>query len=114
MDWWALGILLFEMLVGYPPFVGNDPFDIYDRVEEGIVEFPRFVSSWAKDLIKRLLNPLPELRIGAADAGLSIMKHRWFKGVSWKKVIKKEVPSPWMPRLTRDDDTSCFERFEEE
>ena len=52
VDWWALGILTYEMLVGYPPFFDESPFRIYEKILEGKVQFPKWVDGRAKDLIK--------------------------------------------------------------
>ena len=70
VDWWALGILIFEMLSGYPPFYDNEPMGIYKKIVAGIIEFPRFFSVKAKDLIRKLLNPEIERRLGVHDVTL--------------------------------------------
>ena len=58
IDWWALGILTYEMLVGYPPFFDESPFRIYEKILEGKIQFPKWVDSRAKDIIKGVLLPL--------------------------------------------------------
>ena len=55
VDWWALGILIFEMLAGYPPFFDDNPFGIYEKILSGKIDWPRQVEPLAKDLIKKLL-----------------------------------------------------------
>jgi serine/threonine protein kinase len=52
VDWWALGILIFEMLAGYPPFFDDNPFGIYEKILGGKIEWPRQIDPLAKDLIK--------------------------------------------------------------
>ena len=64
VDWWALGILIFEMLSGYPPFYDNEPIGIYKKIVAGIIEFPRFFDVKAKDVIRKLLNPDLNYRLG--------------------------------------------------
>lgn len=64
VDWWALGILIFEMLSGYPPFYDNEPIGIYKKIVAGIIEFPRFFDVKAKDVIRKLLNPDLNFRLG--------------------------------------------------
>lgn len=67
MDWWALGVLIFEMLSGHPPFYDNEPVGIYKKIINGIIEFPKFFSLRAKDVIRKLLNPTIEYRLGCQD-----------------------------------------------
>ena len=55
MDWWALGILIFEMLAGYPPFFDDNPFGIYEKILSGKIDWPRQIEPLTKDLIKKLL-----------------------------------------------------------
>ena len=55
VDWWSLGILIFEMLAGYPPFFDNNSFGIYEKILAGKVQFPAHFDPLVKDLLKRLL-----------------------------------------------------------
>nr|PNR41017.1 hypothetical protein PHYPA_018420 [Physcomitrium patens] len=55
VDWWTFGILIYEMLAGYPPFLGNDPVGTYQKILSGKLKFPRLFSKSSKDLVKRLL-----------------------------------------------------------
>jgi len=65
----------------------------------------------SKDIIRKLLNPELSLRLGVADNGESIKRHRWFKGVDFGEIYRREIPAPWVPTLTSDDDSSCFEKY---
>ncbi|KAL4467544.1 hypothetical protein ABPG72_004612 [Tetrahymena utriculariae] len=111
VDWWALGILVFEMLSGYPPFYDNEPIGIYKKIIAGIIEFPRFFDNKAKDLIRKLLNPDLNYRLGVHDRGQSVSKHKWFRGVDWESVFNKDIPAPWTPQLRNEQDASCFEKY---
>lgn len=55
MDWWAFGVLMFEMLAGYPPFYDDDPMATYKKILGGKIEFPSHFSATVRDLIKKLL-----------------------------------------------------------
>ncbi|KXS10769.1 Pkinase-domain-containing protein [Gonapodya prolifera JEL478] len=98
VDWYALGILIFEMLAGYPPFYDEDHFKLYEKILAGKVKWPSHFDPNAKDLLKKLLTAdlskrYGNLRNGTAD----IMNHKWFAGLEWDKLIKKQIPAPWLP-----------------
>lgn len=87
VDWWALGVLIYEMLAGYPPFFDDNPFGIYEKILGGRIEWPKHMDPIAKDLIKKLLvadrtKRLGNMRQGAED----VKRHRWFKLVEWQLV----------------------------
>lgn len=64
VDWWSFGVLLFEMMAGYPPFPGSKPMDIYDKILDGVYDLPPFLTAPAKDIIRRLLCRNPATRLG--------------------------------------------------
>lgn len=73
VDWWAFGILLFEMMSGYPPFYDENPLQIYKKIIEGYFEFPMNFDLKVKDLIKKLLNKNPEERLGGGPVSFLII-----------------------------------------
>lgn len=115
VDWWALGILIYEMLVGYPPFFDETPFRIYEKILEGRVQFPKWIDSRAKDLIKGLLTLDPTKRVGNLKRGVGdIKKHKWFSGVDWDVLLAKSIPAPIPVRVHGDGDISkYFESYPE-
>ena len=70
VDYWGIGILIYELLAGYPPFYDNDdPKKIYKKITQGIIEIPEFFGLRARHLILHLLNPNPEKRYGSKNNG---------------------------------------------
>jgi len=115
VDWWALGILVFEMLAGFPPFYDENPFGIYEKILLGRISFPAHFDSSARDLVKKLLasdrtRRLGNLKDGAAD----VKKHRFFKGLDWDAMSKRKNTPPIVPVVEHEGDTSNFEEYEEE
>ena len=112
VDWWALGILIYEMLAGYPPFYDENPFGIYQKILAGKIEFPRHFDINAKDLIKKLLTADRTKRFGCLKSGADdIKKHKWFKGVDWGKVFSRKVKPPYVPVVRAANDTSNFDKY---
>ena len=79
-DWWTLGVLIFELLVGYPPFVDDNIMRLYQKILNREIEFPVQMDRRAKDLIRQLLKPEME-RLGNLKGGAKdVMNHPWFDG----------------------------------
>ncbi|XP_077987312.1 cAMP-dependent protein kinase catalytic subunit PRKX-like [Glandiceps talaboti] len=115
VDWWALGILVFEMLVGYPPFFDDNPFGIYEKILAAKLDWPRHLDPTAKDLIKRLLVVDRTKRLGAMKNGADdVRKHKWFKGMDWDEVRDRRLTPPIIPKLLHDGDTQNFDDYPED
>mmetsp|Transcript_21152 Transcript_21152/g.48557 ORF Transcript_21152/g.48557 Transcript_21152/m.48557 type:complete len:371 (-) Transcript_21152:159-1271(-) len=114
VDWWALGVLIFEMLAGYPPFYDENPFGIYQKVLAGRIDFPRHFDVKAKDLIKRLLTHDRAKRFGCLKAAAEdIKKHKWNKGLEWEALLDRQVTPSFIPSVKAPDDTTLFDRYPE-
>jgi serine/threonine protein kinase len=116
VDWWALGVILFEFLTGIPPFNAETEQQIYENIINRRIPWeylPDEVSQEARDLIDRLLCLSTEDRLGAKGA-TEVKAHPFFKGVDWKNVSKENPP--FKPNLDDDEDTSYFddERIQDE
>lgn len=112
VDWWALGILIYEMLAGYPPFYDENPFGIYQKILAGKIEFPRHFDPHAKDLVKKLLTADRTKRYGCLkDGAEDIKRHKWFKSVDWAKVFARKPKPPYTPGFKSPDDTSNFDQY---
>uniref|UniRef100_M8BM97 non-specific serine/threonine protein kinase n=1 Tax=Aegilops tauschii TaxID=37682 RepID=M8BM97_AEGTA len=108
-DWWSVGILLFEMLTGKPPFVGNR-----DKVQQKIVKeklkLPPFLTSEAHSLLKGLLHKEAGKRLGTGPGGSDeIKRHKWFKPINWRKLDAREIQPSFRPDVAG---LTCIANFD--
>ena len=100
------------MLAGYPPFYDDNPLGIYQKILDGYYEFPPYIESKARDLIKSFLTADKSIRLGCNKRGSEDVKvHKWFKGVDWDLVYTREIPPPWIPKVRNNTDTQYFEKY---
>ncbi|KAK1266903.1 Serine/threonine-protein kinase AtPK1/AtPK6 [Acorus gramineus] len=112
-DWWSLGAIMYEMLVGYPPFYSDEPMSTCRKIVNWRthLKFPEEakLSAEAKDLISKLLCNV-EQRLGTRGAN-EIKAHPWFEGLQWDRVYQMEAA--FIPEVNDELDTQNFEKFEE-
>ena len=120
VDWWALGVLIHEMLAGYPPHYDQDAFVIYQKVLQTkskalFDNMPKHFETHAKDLIKKLLTQAKANRIGSSKNGAEdIKKHKWYRGLNWAALYNKQLPPPeglTVPTVSDATDTSNFDKY---
>ncbi|KAI9332251.1 camp-dependent protein kinase catalytic subunit beta, partial [Obelidium mucronatum] len=111
VDWWALGVLIFEMLAGYPPFYDEDVLRLYEKILDGKIFFPPHFDVAARDIVKRLCTEDRSKRLGNLKGGsMDIKKHRWFRGVDWTLLLEKKVGrAPIVPVVTHAGDARNFD-----
>lgn len=116
VDWWSLGILIFEMLTGYTPFYSQSHMRTYEKILHAEVVFPSYLSPVAIDLLKRLITKDLSARLGNLVGGAADVKsHQWFSEVNWKKLLAREIETPYEPPIQiGSGDASQFERYAEE
>ncbi|VDP00612.1 unnamed protein product [Heligmosomoides polygyrus] len=92
VDWWALGVLIYEMAAGYPPFFADQPIQIYEKIVSGKVKFPSHFSNELKDLLKNLLQVDLTKRFGNLKNGVADIKnHKWFGSTDWIAIYQRKV-----------------------
>ncbi|XP_008197146.1 cGMP-dependent protein kinase, isozyme 2 forms cD4/T1/T3A/T3B isoform X3 [Tribolium castaneum] len=113
-DYWSLGVLMFELLTGTPPFTGADPMKTYNIILKGIdaIDFPRNITRNAMALIKKLCRDNPAERLGYQKGGISeIQKHKWFDGFNWEGLVNRTLTPPILPQVKHVTDTSNFDDY---
>jgi serine/threonine protein kinase len=115
VDWWAFGILVYEFLVGQPPFWDQNPMKIYEQIVEGRVRFPSAMSPTARDLISGLCTVDTSKRLGNIKGGAQAVKsHPWFKDIDWDALYNRKANGPIVPHLRGPADTRNFDEYEPE
>jgi serum/glucocorticoid-regulated kinase 2 len=112
VDWWSLGILLYELTVGIPPFYSQNVNEMYNKIQHGVLRFPPFLSEGCKQLIVGLLNRDPKKRLGSDKDVEDVKASVFFTSQDhwdWDKVYRKEVDAPFKPKVKGIEDTSNFD-----
>jgi serum/glucocorticoid-regulated kinase 2 len=100
VDWWTLGVLLYEMLTGLPPFYDENTNEMYRKILQEPLHFPgpEIVPAAAKDLLQKLLDRNPERRLGAGGAA-EIKAHHFFAGIDWRKLLQRKYEPSFKPNV---------------
>ncbi|MES1909201.1 MAG: hypothetical protein MHM6MM_001983 [Cercozoa sp. M6MM] len=115
VDWWTLGILIYEMLASYPPFYDEDAMKTYAKIVHGQISYPKHFSRESVDLIGRLLHPKPVKRLGVVKGGARLIKqHPWFRDFDWDALERRTMKAPIVPRIKDEFDLSNFEDYPDE
>lgn len=115
VDYWALGVLIYEMTAGSPPFYADDPMEVYEKILSGHVSIPNHFSRGLTDLVKKLLRTYQSKRLGRTKGGTTaIMKHKWFSGFDWDALMNKTMDVPIKPEVKNMEDISNFDKYPEE
>lgn len=110
VDWWAFGVLTYEMLLGQSPFRGDDEDEIFDAILEDEPLYPITMPRDAVSILQKLLTRDPARRLGSGkDDAEEIKRQPFFKDVSFDDVLNKRIPPPYFPTINGSADTSNFD-----
>uniref|UniRef100_A0A8C5C8P6 Protein kinase N1a n=1 Tax=Gadus morhua TaxID=8049 RepID=A0A8C5C8P6_GADMO len=110
VDWWGLGVLIYEMLVGESPFPGDDEEEVFDSIVNDEVRYPRFLSTEAIGIMRRLLRRNPERRLGSGEKDAEeVKKQPFFKSMDWEALLQRKLTPPFVPRIAGKEDVSNFD-----
>ncbi|KAG6531331.1 serine/threonine-protein kinase AtPK2/AtPK19-like [Zingiber officinale] len=111
-DWWSVGILLFEMLTGKPPFISNNREKMQQKIMKEKIKLPAYLSSEAHSLLKGLLQKEAGKRLGSGPSGSNEIKnHKWFKSINWRKLERREIQPSFRPNVAGK---ACIANFDKE
>ncbi|XP_076665033.1 serine/threonine-protein kinase N isoform X2 [Andrena cerasifolii] len=110
VDWWGLGVLIFEMLVGESPFPGDDEEEVFDSIVNDEVRYPRFLSLEAIAIMRRLLRKNPDRRLGSSERDAEdVKKQAFFRHIAWDDLLLRRVKPPFVPVIDSVEDVSNFD-----
>ncbi|CAO1628839.1 unnamed protein product [Parajaminaea phylloscopi] len=111
VDWWAFGILIYEMLLGQAPFRGDDEDEIFDAILEDEPLYPIHMPADSVSILHRLLTRDPAKRLGSGERDAEEIKaHPFFRDTNWDDMFHKRIPPPFKPTLKNPSDTSWFDK----
>ncbi|KAI9811794.1 MAG: serine/threonine protein kinase, AGC [Thelocarpon impressellum] len=115
VDWWAFGILLYEFVVGQPPFWDQNPMKIYEKIVNEPLKFPRGMPREAESLIRALCTKDRTKRLGNISGGVGRVKaHPFFEGIDWDALYARQMQGPIVPHVRHAADTSNFDEYPDE
>ncbi|XP_043213546.1 serine/threonine-protein kinase N2-like [Amphibalanus amphitrite] len=110
VDWWGLGVLIFQMLVGESPFPGADEQEVFENIIQAAPRFPAQLSLPAVAVMRRLLRKDPVRRLGSGSGGArDVQRQAFFASVQWEELAARRVPPPFVPVLDSIEDVSNFD-----
>jgi serum/glucocorticoid-regulated kinase 2 len=106
VDWWTVGSIIYEMLVGAPPFYVENRQELFERIKFDTPKYPSSLSPNAKGLIEALLKKDPARRLGTTS---KVRDHPWFEDVNWHALYEKKYEAPFVPKINNESDLQHFD-----
>jgi serine/threonine protein kinase len=112
VDWWSLGVLIYEMMIGRPPFYSENTNQMYEKILKDELRFPAsiIIPEEAKSLLRQLLVRNPKERLGTGERDAAALKaHPFFATIDWDVIMRKEIDPPFKPEIKSATDVSNFD-----
>ncbi|XP_030070303.1 protein kinase C eta type isoform X1 [Microcaecilia unicolor] len=111
VDWWAMGVLLFEMLCGHAPFEAENEDDLFEAILKDEVAYPSWLHQDAVGILKAFMNKNPSKRLGSLAMGgeKEILRHPFFQDTNWDLLNKRQIEPPFKPRIKSKEDVNNFD-----
>ncbi|CAH0728700.1 unnamed protein product, partial [Brenthis ino] len=109
VDWWALGVLLYEMLAGQPPFEADNEDDLFESILHDDVLYPVWLSKDAVSILKGFMTKAPARRLGVAGGAAGIRAHAFFRDVDWDALAARRVRPPFRPKVKSKREAANFD-----
>jgi len=111
VDWWGVGVVMYEMMCGRLPFYSKDHEKLFEMILLRSVQFPSDLSVNGQNILRGLLNKDPQHRLGGrVDDAEEIMQHPFFATINWLDLYNKKIPPPFKPEVSSDIDTRYFDQ----
>ncbi|KAG8177378.1 hypothetical protein JTE90_015932 [Oedothorax gibbosus] len=112
VDWWALGVLSYEMMAGQPPFEADNEDDLFESILHDDVLYPVWLSREAVSILKGFMTKNPAKRLGCVTSGGgedAILRHQFFRDVDWEALEQRKVKPPFRPKIKTKRDVNNFD-----
>eukprot|EP00038_Savillea_parva_P008515 m.177467 g.177467 ORF g.177467 m.177467 type:complete len:479 (+) comp14355_c0_seq1:138-1574(+) len=110
VDWWGVGVVMYEMICGHLPFYNKDHEVLFDLILHEEIRLPARLSSNAKDVLAKILDKDPRQRLGGGTRdGRDVQDHPFFSEMDFEKLLAGQIPAPFVPEIKSADDTSNFD-----
>jgi serine/threonine protein kinase len=110
VDWWAFGVLIYQMLLQQSPFRGEDEDEIYDAILADEPLYPIHMPRDSVSILQKLLTREPDQRLGSGPTDAQeVMSQPFFRNINWEDIYHKRVQPPFLPTIKNATDTSNFD-----